>query len=149
MKAKKRPWTDVNGKLLSDDELKIVSKKWGKQAWEDYLSENVDVKLKERNISDPQLIESYSNDEHSKFFSNGFDPSTNPYLKEMVRELVDTLPKNEKRVIRKIYWENKTLREIAREMGHHHSAIGKWHQNALLKLKSKILSIIVELGNKK
>ena len=42
-----RPWIDKNGKKYCDEKLKVISKDWDQETWNQYLSKTVDVPQKE------------------------------------------------------------------------------------------------------
>ena len=56
-------------------------------------------------------------------------------LKETIAKAMEGLTEKQKIVIYKIFWEEKTLREISRELNAHHSSIEEIYSAAMKKLK--------------
>ena len=110
-----KPWCDLNGKPLSSDYLKIVSKKWDKQTWEEYLKENIDVCKKEYYLNKPLVAENLLNTRHSLIFPKGFDLIRNIHMKNAIKDLVEALPKQKRRIITDIYWNDLRISEISKK----------------------------------
>lgn len=60
-------------------------------------------------------------------------------LKNTIAKAMEELTEKQKIVVYKTFWEQKTLREISRELNVHHSSIEEIYSAAMKKLK-KILS---------
>ena len=56
-------------------------------------------------------------------------------LKETIAKAMEGLTEKQKIVIYKTFWEEKTLREISRELNVHHSSIEEIYSLAMKKLK--------------
>lgn len=60
-------------------------------------------------------------------------------LKNTIAKAMEELTEKQKTVVYKTFWEQKTLREISRELNAHHSSIEEIYSAAMKKLK-KFLS---------
>lgn len=63
----------------------------------------------------------------------------NEAIKRLVAKAMEELTEKQKIVVYKTFWEQKTLREISRELNVHHSSIEEIYSAAMKKLK-KFLS---------
>ena len=63
----------------------------------------------------------------------------NEAIKRLVAKAMEELTEKQKIVVYKTFWEQKTLREISRELNAHHSSIEEIYSAAMKKLK-KILA---------
>ena len=59
----------------------------------------------------------------------------NKAIKRLVAKAMEELTEKQKIVIYKTFWEEKTLREISRELNAHHSSIEEIYSAAMKKLK--------------
>ena len=59
----------------------------------------------------------------------------NKAIKRLISKAMEELTEKQKIVIYKTFWEEKTLREISRELNTHHSSIEEIYSAAMKKLK--------------
>lgn len=59
----------------------------------------------------------------------------NEAIKRLVAKAMEELTEKQKIVVYKTFWEQKTLREISRELNAHHSSIEEIYSAAMKKLK--------------
>ena len=71
----------------------------------------------------------------SSFVDEMIDKETMQVLKERVRKAIKSLTKIQQEVVIKYFWQCKSLREIARERGVHHSTVEESFISAMKKLK--------------
>ena len=83
-------------------------------------------------------IEQLSGNVGFELVDNGASPEElyeQKELTETVAKAVGNLTKKQKAVIYKVFWEDKSLREIAREMKVHHSSVEEVYSAGLKKMK--------------
>ena len=64
-----------------------------------------------------------------------FENEKNEAIKRLVAKAMEELTEKQKIVVYKTFWEEKTLREISRELNAHHSSIEEIYSAAMKKLK--------------
>ena len=69
---------------------------------------------------------------------------TPPRLKDRLADAIARLPEREKLVVALYYYENLTLREIGEVLGVTESRVSQLHTKAVLRLKSRLQSDILE-----
>jgi RNA polymerase sigma factor for flagellar operon FliA len=72
---------------------------------------------------------------------NGYNPLTaleEKAQKEQVAELIDELPEKERLLLSLYYWEELTMKEIGKIMGLTEGRVCQLHNQALIRLKTKI-----------
>lgn len=126
-------------------ELTESSKRWSFEEWDSYLS-SIDVSQREDTISMGHLIDVVSeeslenNQEKEKTYES---KNIARVLKSVIRKLY---PK-EALVLRKIYWEDKKMSEVAKELNQNRSTISRTHQRAMRRVR-KILGHSIQDNTK-
>ena len=139
-KKSKVPWLKKNGEMKSIDELKAISKSWSAQTWECYL--------KTLEVSQKEVLM----DAHHAFMALAEKSSINDWYKDTpvdielfknrIKEASELFSEMEAKVIRMIFWENKSERAIAQELNVARRSIRTLKGRALQKLNqyfSKVL----------
>lgn len=72
-----------------------------------------------------------------------------PYLKKFLSHALVSLSKSQRQIIKMTFWEDKSLVEQAYELKTTKQAVCNMKRRALKKLKSKILSMVEEMEDKK
>lgn len=130
------PWTDKDGRLLSEQELESASKDWSEETWDQYLK-TLEVSLKEsQNLDFGSLAHSLC--ENPFLYSQ---TTSNEELKTIVEEGLLVLTDLERRVLRLIFFESKSEREIATQILVSRSRIQNLKRSALKKLKKYFLGV--------
>ena len=136
---KAKPWLNKDGSLKNDEELKKISKSWSQATWEAYL-DSLETKQQESLLDEPGDIENLSEEEYKDFWMLvDKEEEEKERLKELVRASLDELTHKERKVIRKMFWEDKSERTIANEMRIPHSNVSKLKSKAFKKIKKFIL----------
>lgn len=129
-----KPWLDAEGAPLSDIELKQVSASWTPTEWETYLS-SLEVGLKESQVSLNEM-------ERLAIGGNIFERAANAASDEcakQVRAWISTLTPRQALVIKKIFFEGQSSRQISRTMGISRQRVSKIKKQALRQLKNNPL----------
>ena len=134
---KNKPWLNEDGTLKSDKEISRLGKSWNIQIWEEYLNFSTGVLDEQELVFFPYM--------NSQTMNNGND------LLEELREIqhypvtqlalelaIDELKPLEQKIIKKLFWENVSSRELADEFKTTLGNIRVIKSRALNKLK-KIL----------
>lgn len=126
-----KPWLDPNGRLYSDDALKEISKTWDPSTWERFLSETIDVPQRELvQSTEERAINEYLTGEEK------LDEMPRNELHALIRQLMRRhLSIQQQTILRMIYWENRSEREIAETLGLTKSRVPTQKSKSLSKLK--------------
>ncbi len=121
MKTKK-PWLTDEGKYLSDDELKIISKTWTPETWEAYMQSLEHEEDEERFITvATDSVDQTSNEDFKALITDPIPLEKD--LTQIVMAAVDKLPERQKEVIFDSYWMNISEREQAKKHGVQRAAV--------------------------
>lgn len=129
---KNNPWLNQNGKPLSDEMLKRVSKDWEADTWERYLK-TTEVGTKEKNIRPRKYDEICENLIESIFYSHEVSDEKNIFLRKQIRKLT---PK-QKEAIRLHYFKRLTLQQTADELKISIDSVRDRLEGAVKKLGSR------------
>ena len=134
----RKPWLDQNGTPLSDTKLKLISKGWNQKTWEEYLSW-FEWPLQESQLS-PEVYQEMAEKMEESVFSLSASKSWLPDQdsKLYAEALLNKLTPKQKTVLKMIFWEEKTEREIAAHLGIARGTVNDIKNRALLKLKSSL-----------
>jgi len=132
---KNKPWLNEDGALKSDKEISRLGKSWNIQIWEEYLNFSTGVLDEQELVFFPYM--------NSQTMNNGND------LLEELREIqhypvtqlalelaIDELKPLEQKIIKKLFWENVSSRELADEFKTTLGNIRVIKSRALNKLKN-------------
>ena len=108
-----KAWRNHDGKLLSDKELRQISKSWDAEMWEQYLVATVEVDRAEDEMS----VEDFEAllDESSERLWEGSLHVPEP-VKKAVGQALGLLTKKQKHIIWLTYWCEYSQPEIARRL---------------------------------
>ena len=134
----RKPWLDQNGNPLCDTNLKLISKGWNQKTWEEYLSW-LELPLRESQLCPEAFQEMAEKMEESVFSlsaSKNWLPEQDSKL--YAEALLNKLTPKQKTVLKMIFWEEKTEREIAAHLGIARGTVSDIKNRALLKIKSSL-----------
>ena len=132
----RKPWLDQNGLPLSDSKLKLASKRWDQKTWEEYLSW-FECPLTELLLPASSYNELASRMEESCFSLSTSDERDN--IKVCTDELLAELTPKQITVIKMIYWQGKSEREISKHLGISRSTTKVMKKSALARIKKNIV----------
>lgn len=112
-------------------------KGWSAEEWEKYLSE-LETPLTEKLLDEPYAVEQMSIERHEEGFSSLMGQNYTPHLKGLYGMVIDTLTPLQQKVITDIYWNHRTLGEIAKEMGVSKTAINQAKGRAEYQIKKRL-----------
>lgn len=126
-----KPWLDPNGRIYSDDALKEVSKNWDAPTWERFLAETIDCPQREIvQSNEERLIDEYFTGDEK------LDEMPRNELHDLIRQLIRRhLTIQQQSVIRMIYWQGRSEREIAEILGINKGRVPTIKRQSLSKLR--------------
>jgi RNA polymerase sigma factor (sigma-70 family) len=129
------PWLDSEGNTLPDQELRPITQDWSAKTWEDYLLwfENQNGQRAESLIPKRRYDEICDNQEESIFILA--QSSADQDLKDRVSSYLATLTDQQRRALKMLFWESKSLRETAAVLGINHKAVLRLKKRALNKIR--------------
>lgn len=132
-----KPWLDPKGNIYSDAALREISKSWTAEMWETFLHETIDCASSEDLIT-PKKYD-FLCEELSESIWNSDTPEHLPEFKAEVRNAVKQLTLQQQQIIKAVFWNDRSFREIAKSIGTSHQLVAIQKTNSLKKLK-KILN---------
>jgi RNA polymerase sigma factor (sigma-70 family) len=130
------PWTDKDGHLLSEQELERVSKSWSGETWDQYLK-TFEVPLKESQSSEFRTLAENLKENLFQYSQT----TSNEELKAIVEVGLLALTDLERRVLRLIFFESQSEREIASQIFVSRSRVQNLKRSGLKKLKDYFLGV--------
>ena len=131
------PWKDESGQTLADSILKETSKNWSQDNWEAYLKWS-ETPLSESLMAQGSFIE-MADSSQAKIFEN-IEQCTPISLKNKVANFLELLTPRQREILRMIFWENKSEREIAAHLKISRSTV-KQLKKRVLRSKSTALRL--------
>ncbi len=133
MAVVKKPWLDKDGNLYSDAALKKLNGAWSLEVWEDFLKSNVEKSLHEYLPDDPALVDNSMAGYGDTYESMSGDEKF-PVLGSHVRKYLSCLTRREQQIIEAMFWEERSQRDLARELRISRNAVVSARDRALRKL---------------
>ena len=133
-----QPWLDKNGKVLSDEVLRIISKVWDQETWDRYLDFYVnDIEDSRTTYKDDSTLENLLNHSVEPTFLTGGE-YVNPILKSQLSEAIKLLSDRQKFVIENIFLNNLSEHQVAELLGISRATVRGHKQTALRHLKNNL-----------
>ena len=117
----------------------METKNWNVNDWENYLKE-IESPQTELLLRNPNYVELMSEEQFREGVINLMGTNYYPQLNNIVSLLMDGLTEKQKNVLHYIFWESKTLREVANIMGIKHASVRDLRDRALISLSRIIIS---------
>lgn len=130
-----KPWLAPDGKMLTDDQLRIVSKKWTPAVWETFLVETVEKRLKEVSKSAWAYQNAVEEMECTFWNEGGFDQGDEKREVLIRRKMRDHLTVQQRQILRLYFWDSLSERAVAEKMGISHAQVHTSKKNSLKKLE--------------
>ncbi len=124
-----RPWLTASNIERSTSELKEISKSWDEQTWSDYLN------WFELTQQDKLVSETQYSIERESIVENIFEDETCPKSQNLCDQLLSVLPHHQQRILRAIFFEGKTERDIAFDFNKSAGCIAQNKNTAIATLK--------------
>jgi Sigma-70, region 4 len=135
-----KPWLSSDGKLLTDDQLRIVSQKWTPAVWEAFLVETVERPLKEINEK-PWAYQAAVDRMTCTFWNEGGFGHADEQVAALVRQKIrDHLTAQQRQILRHHFWDGMSEREVAEKMSITYGQVHTSKKNSLSKLKELLPS---------
>lgn len=136
-----KPWLDQDGNILSDKELREISKNWSTDTWEQFLLETVECQASDyrEDLIHPRNYDRRLEEMTESVWQCSTDRSET--IGELVRRLCrDHLSPKQQYIVRMIFWDGFTERKIADVMNISRSTVVVQKRRALSKIKDLIES---------
>ncbi|MCY4644989.1 MAG: sigma-70 family RNA polymerase sigma factor [Bacteriovoracales bacterium] len=138
LKKKQRPWLDNLGRIYPDKKLKVISRGWDVETWEEFFKNTVDVPRQESLVGKDFSFKKYSDKEHKEFLRDHISSKDESKEKEKFKKIVEFLPAKEKLVLTMIYLKGLNYREIEERIGMSENTIRKIEQLGFKKIKAHV-----------
>ncbi len=110
----RKPWLDANEKRIPTPILKLLAKSWDEKTWIEYL-ESFELPAKEKYVS-AKMWAGITEKLSVNVFEFSQDPPDGDIQKD-VGSSIKILPSIHRQVIRMTYWQNMSVRDIAKALG--------------------------------
>lgn len=130
-----KPWLDENGKPLKTEHLKLVSKYWDENTWEEYLK-TLEYGIEGRQIN-PQKFNTkcdYLTENIWEFSSE----TAHPNLQETIQQALSKLTSKQRLIIEKYFFDNKSETQIAHELNLYRGSVSGLKERALKRIKEHL-----------
>ncbi len=127
-----RPWLTASDVERPLDELKEISKSWNEQTWSEYL-DWFEVGRKDQLVS-PTLYHLQGESIEKNIFEE-FGYQSCPELRSFCDQLLRSVPEFQRQILRSIFFEGKTQREIAFDVRKSAGCIAQNKTKAITTLK--------------
>lgn len=134
-----KPWENLDGSLKSNSEIKGLCKTWSAAAWEEYLK-TIEVRQNESPLATGESVEELSEEKYGSLFANLIGDKEHAHLSRAARAAVESLTPEQKQIILDIYWDNKTVSDVARQRGISRTSVRDCRNRALKFLGSVLIS---------
>jgi RNA polymerase sigma factor (sigma-70 family) len=133
MKNQQKPWIKRDNENFSDQELLEITKNWSGEDWEEYLASTVEKPLLETLPNDPGFIENCESN-YRQAYQMMLAKEDYPNLQMAIRTILKDLTTQEQKVIYGVFWQEKSLSTIARELKVSKGTVENYKTRALGKL---------------
>ncbi len=123
-------------KIMSEKELRRLSRNWSPEEWENYLVENIEIPLKETQIGFKRYQKACAKMTESIFENVSSQEESTRGLKDKIRPAMKLLTTRERQVIRYLFWHNRTRKETAETLGIGLGNVHNLRKRALKKIES-------------
>ena len=137
---KYQPWLDADGNTLSDEMLKVISKTWCQNTWNDYLNFYTDEKEDSRTelTNDSSLEDLLNNSIEPTFLTGGeYVPLRQ---KSQLNAAMKSLTFKQKFVIEKIFLKKLSENQVAELLGISRRTVREHKEAAIRQLKNSVLA---------
>lgn len=138
-----KPWLDKNGEHIPTGELSKMAKCWDMKTWEAYLNS---LENYQSELLFPKAPPDISNDEYVLLYKNLLHQEAYPNVRKVINAALCTLTPREQAVIRGVYWEGLTIKQVAKNLGVSRTTASSYKSRASDKLASLLLSGAVSNG---
>lgn len=133
MTKQRKPWLDDKGQLLTDTELKRAKDSWRAEDWDNYLKETVEKPLRELPVGGAEEVAQLS-DRAPYDYNDLFEIDDRTFLSHTLEESMKKLTIRERAVLKGLFWEGLSQREIAKKLQISRSAVLFNYKQGLQKL---------------
>lgn len=137
------PWENEDGTIKSTEEIKSLCENWNMSTWEQYLK-TIEVMQIECPLADGRHIDNVSQHQYANLFIKLMGQDDYPETARVARAALDILPQEQKAIIFSLYWDGKSLSQVAKDRSQARKTIRIQRDLALKKLADVLLSGAVE-----
>lgn len=144
MKTEKiKPWLNDDGSRKSESQIKDDCKSWSAQNWEEYL-QTQEVDQRELLFDNPATSDNFSQEAHDQHIKTIFDRNDYPGLQQKLVKLMGLLSEKQRCVLHLLFWENRSVLEIAEMTGITRQSVYELKGRALTQLGSLLVKSTVQ-----
>ncbi len=130
--------------LKKQREWEMESKsEWSAIQWEEYL-ETLESPQTELILDNPNLVEAMSEETFREGVANLMGTNYSPKLNRVIALMMDALTDKQRNVLNLIYWESKSLREVAGLLGINFSSARDIRDRGLANLSKIMIKSVVK-----
>ena len=138
--SQQKPWLNDDGSVKSDAEIRKAGKNWPSSVWEAYLATLEVGRRRKDAVLSPSEMDNFSTEQNIGLAFSMARKQSYPLLKVMMDACIRELTIKQRDVIIRLYWDGKTVAEIAANKGISKQAVHKTMKTALAKIKTNFTS---------
>lgn len=128
-----KSWLDNNGQMLTDENLKEVSKSWSAETWEQFLSSTVDRDMSSLETTVDNFEELL--EQTSEGIAWGSSSKLPIAISRRIQEAMRLLTKQQKQILQLHFWGEMSERQIAQYMEISQQTVHVSKKSSLSKIK--------------
>lgn len=148
-----KPWRNADGSIKDDDQIRSVAKHWSASTWEAYLSDiNLGILTEDKHhevLYDPLRSEDIFSESQLEEFISSLDLKHLPMLSQLLSKVTKRLSSRQQQILQLYFEKNKTITEIATELGIKKQPVITQMSRATTRLKSLLLKELKKAGSKR
>lgn len=132
------PWFQMNGEVTPTEYLKTLTSSWDAQTWERYLSwfEERSSRTSET-LLPPRKYDKLCDELEESIFVNS-ESGADKDLRARVAEYLLTLTDHQRRILELIFWDGRSERYVAQQLGIKQSTVHTLKKRAFKKIRALI-----------
>ena len=132
-----KPWVDSAGEILSDKELREISKKWNAETWEQFLVDTVEgsESYQREELISPYAYDCALDEMTESIWQCSSSPESEDTCEQVRRICRDHLTPKQQYIVRMIFWDGFSERRVADVMNISRSTVVVQKKRALNKIK--------------
>ena len=134
------PWLDEDGKERSDDEIRVLGQEWSAETWERYLDRDFKAELDEKNVFTFPYVDTPRVLAGAELLEFLRESKRYPKMESAFLLALKELPEVQALTVKGLFWDDKSIQEIAKEVGTTPATIRAAKSRALKKLKELVPS---------
>ncbi len=133
-------WLDVHGQPISDSHLKMLSKTWSAQTWEAYLTWYQMPRAE--SLVSPRRYDQLREQTTESLFGIA-QSNADDALKDRISVYLDGLTEQQRQVIEMVFWQGRSERYVAHELGIRQQSVHRLKNRSLKKIRDLLREGVV------